>query len=196
MIEHVTVQSKTMLYFAIGYLCQCHIGWMSIGTGRGPFGCVDVDECTLKLHSCHTIPVSKNGFPVISSICTNTMGSYKCACTDGWQGNGRVCDNIDECRVANIDCHFNAKCVDKEGFYECVCDPGQGWTDGQDCLSVIDRVRASLKQAMLVRVNTVLISTNANQIRTTVIITNHVSIFLVVSDANVPKDFQVMCLPR
>ena len=129
MMEHVTVQSKTMLYFSIGYLCQCRIGWMSIGTGRGPFGCVDVDECTLKLHSCHTIPVSKNGFPVISSICTNTMGSYKCACTDGWQGNGRVCDNIDECRVANIDCHFNAKCVDKEGFYECVCDPGQGCAD-------------------------------------------------------------------
>ena len=118
-----------------GYLCTCHNGWMSIGTGRGPYGCVDVDECTLKLHECHSIPKSTHGFIVISSSCTNTMGSYKCACTDGWQGNGRVCENIDECRVANIDCHFNAKCVDKDGFYECECEAGYVGS-GQYCLDV------------------------------------------------------------
>ena len=98
-----------------GYLCKCHNGWMSIGTGRGPFGCIDVDECALKLHECHFVP-PKNGIHIKSSMCTNTMGSYKCACTDGWQGNGRTCDNIDECRVANIDCHFNAECEDKVEF--------------------------------------------------------------------------------
>ena len=108
---------------------------MDIGTARGPYGCIDVDECALKLHKCHKPPRTGLGYDVISSSCTNTIGSYKCACKDGWQGNGRDCENIDECRVANIDCHFNAKCVDKDGFYECECEPGYVGS-GQFCLDI------------------------------------------------------------
>ena len=58
------------------------------------------------------------------STCTNTMGSYKCACKPGFNGNGRQCSQIDECKTARVDCHFDANCVDKIGFYVCECKPG------------------------------------------------------------------------
>ena len=40
----------------------------------------DVDECPLNLDDCHD-----------QANCTNTPGSFSCACNTGWTGNGTSC---------------------------------------------------------------------------------------------------------
>lgn len=42
----------------------------------------DIDECTLRTDNC-----SANG----TSICTNTIGGFTCACAKGYQGDGFNC---------------------------------------------------------------------------------------------------------
>ena len=41
----------------------------------------DVDECTLSNDDCHDV-----------ATCTNTPGSFSCACNIGWTGNGTSCE--------------------------------------------------------------------------------------------------------
>ena len=43
--------------------------------------CVDDDECALGLHHCHPT----------AARCTNTNGSYECACLPGFKGDGFEC---------------------------------------------------------------------------------------------------------
>ena len=40
----------------------------------------DVDECSNNDHSCD-----------VNAVCTNTVGSYACACKAGYSGDGRTC---------------------------------------------------------------------------------------------------------
>lgn len=64
------------------------------------------------------------------SICLNRIGSYECKCLNGYQGDGFVCKDIDECDLANTDsslianCPLNSECINKLGTYECVCSEG------------------------------------------------------------------------
>ena len=48
-------------------------------------GCRDVDECALGIDNCH-----------IRATCTNTPGSFTCACIDGWVGDGVTCNRLCE----------------------------------------------------------------------------------------------------
>ena len=41
----------------------------------------DIDECDTDVHNCH-----------INAWCTNTDGSYYCACNIGYNGNGLICE--------------------------------------------------------------------------------------------------------
>ena len=41
---------------------------------------LDVDECTLGTDNCHT-----------EATCTNTPGSFSCACDGGYSGDGVSC---------------------------------------------------------------------------------------------------------
>ena len=43
---------------------------------------IDVNECTLGLDNCDLDT---------QAICTNTIGSYTCACRTGYSGNGITC---------------------------------------------------------------------------------------------------------
>ena len=77
----------------------------------------DIDECARRIHNCH------DQF----GICTNTIGSFTCACIDKWVGDGVNCYE-NECLTGRHNCHRNANCTDtKEGFY-CTC---QGSTDNK-----------------------------------------------------------------
>lgn len=56
--------------------------------------CINIDEClSSKLNECYN-----------EGICTDTEGSYTCDCPDGYIGDGRDCDDIDECRSGSHDC--------------------------------------------------------------------------------------------
>jgi len=61
-----------------GYTCSCEQGWESaLDTelsdpafpNRGPFMCIDVDECTENTHACSDI-----------EVCVNELGSHRCEC--------------------------------------------------------------------------------------------------------------------
>ncbi|CAK8688435.1 unnamed protein product [Clavelina lepadiformis] len=43
----------------------------------------DVDECSLYTHDCDE-----------NALCTNTVGSFKCVCKEGYTGDGVTCENI------------------------------------------------------------------------------------------------------
>lgn len=82
----------------------------------------DINECSRDLHSCDTE----------KKQCVNTVGSYKCECKAGYQGDGKTCIDIDECASGVHACHKNASCINTEGSYKCSCkNPYTG--DGNTC---------------------------------------------------------------
>jgi len=42
---------------------------------------IDVNECILGTHTCHT-----------EANCINTVGNFTCVCNPGYSGNGFICD--------------------------------------------------------------------------------------------------------
>nr|XP_008105270.1 PREDICTED: signal peptide, CUB and EGF-like domain-containing protein 2 isoform X3 [Anolis carolinensis] len=83
----------------------------------------DVDECGQGIDDCHP-----------DAICQNTPKSYKCICKAGYSGDGKMCEDIDEC-----DNDFNGGCVHEcfniLGNYHCVCYDGFMLArDGHNCL--------------------------------------------------------------
>ncbi|CAB4034966.1 Retrovirus-related Pol poly from type-1 retrotransposable element R2 [Paramuricea clavata] len=81
----------------------------------------NIDECSTGIHNCHN-----------NAQCTNTVGSFKCDCHSGYQGNGTGCEDIDECINDRDDCSLNAICNNQNGTFECVCKDGyQG--NGTQC---------------------------------------------------------------
>ncbi|NXA34388.1 SCUB2 protein, partial [Eudromia elegans] len=83
----------------------------------------DVDECALGLDDCHP-----------DAICQNTLKLYKCTCKVGYTGEGKKCEDIDEC-----DNDFNGGCVHEcfniPGNYRCTCYDGFMLAhDGHNCL--------------------------------------------------------------
>ena len=61
---------------------------------KGQNLCVNINEClSAQLNHCYS-----------GGICTDTEGSYTCDCPDGYVGDGRDCDNIDECQNGSHDC--------------------------------------------------------------------------------------------
>ncbi|MGK3963651.1 FG-GAP-like repeat-containing protein [Sorangium sp. So ce118] len=84
--------------------------------------CTDVDECALGTDNCDA-----------NAACTNTVGSFTCACNAGYEGDGVTCANIDECAASP--CQNGGTCVDGISSYTCVCLPGFG---GASCETDID----------------------------------------------------------
>ncbi|XP_067855894.1 signal peptide, CUB and EGF-like domain-containing protein 1 isoform X3 [Heptranchias perlo] len=103
------------LFFVLLNTCR------SLGTS----GLVDVDECAVGTDDCH-----------IDAICQNTPKSYKCICKPGYKGDGKQCEDIDEC-----DNDYNGGCVHEciniPGNYRCTCYDGFMLAhDGHNCLDV------------------------------------------------------------
>ncbi len=65
--------------------------------------------------------------------CTDIVeGSYECRCKTGYEGDGRNCQNINECEGETNTCSPVATCTDTDGGFTCRCDPGfEG--DGTQC---------------------------------------------------------------
>ncbi|XP_078196592.1 signal peptide, CUB and EGF-like domain-containing protein 2 isoform X6 [Callithrix jacchus] len=95
------------------------------GRGRAVGPLEDVDECAQGLDDCHT-----------DALCQNTPTSYKCSCKPGYQGEGRQCEDIDECgNELNGGCVHD--CLNIPGNYRCTCFDGFMLAhDGHNCLDV------------------------------------------------------------
>ncbi|XP_052271799.1 neurogenic locus notch homolog protein 2-like [Dreissena polymorpha] len=112
--------------------CKCKVGFEGLECKS------DVDEC-------------KKGSPCRNrGPCTNTVGSFRCACLDGWAGDHcenetgspqecmpgwtlpRCTTDIDECSNTSLfSCGTHQRCNNMRGNYTCVCD--KGWI-GLDCM--------------------------------------------------------------
>ena len=51
---------------------------------------LDTNECTEGKHDCD-----------VNAECNNTLGSYKCTCKDGYEGNGTNCTGQSQTKVPN-----------------------------------------------------------------------------------------------
>ncbi|XP_028921851.1 uncharacterized protein LOC103165279 isoform X1 [Ornithorhynchus anatinus] len=97
---------------------QCISGFKAEGQQ-----CVDIDEC-------------KEGMPkkcLPEAGCTNTNGSYRCHCPQGFEGNGLYsCLDQDECTKGIHNCSQDASCLNTLGSYVCICQRGFSG-DGIQC---------------------------------------------------------------
>ncbi|XP_053557332.1 thrombospondin-4 [Bombina bombina] len=91
--------------------------------------CTDVNECEN----------GRNGGCVLNSICTNTMGSFRCGpCKAGYVGDQiRGCKPQKSCRTRDLNpCHPSAQCIEERGGeVTCVCTvgwAGNGYVCGKD----------------------------------------------------------------
>ncbi|XP_041121166.1 latent-transforming growth factor beta-binding protein 2-like isoform X1 [Polyodon spathula] len=87
--------------------------------------CEDINECEDISRSC------------LGGECTNTPGSFICACRQGFKLiGGTVCIDVNECLTLDI-CGSNGECMNSEGSYFCVCSSGYATTaHGVGCQDV------------------------------------------------------------
>ncbi|KAJ8038778.1 IgGFc-binding protein [Holothuria leucospilota] len=93
--------------------CMCYNGYELSPQNNSL--CVDINECDdPMLNMC-------------AQNCNNTIGDYECSCNSGYQlaGNGRQCEDIDEC-VENLDdCDpATSTCINEPGTFRCACNDG------------------------------------------------------------------------
>ncbi|KAK2169520.1 hypothetical protein LSH36_9g12031 [Paralvinella palmiformis] len=78
--------------------------------------CKGLDYCG-KGHDCHQ-----------NATCYNLDTKYTCQCNDGFKGDGKTCQDLDECQSEGGHhghyCHSNTKCINTPGSYKCECLPG------------------------------------------------------------------------
>ena len=82
----------------------------------------DVNECTDRLHNCHS-----------NAHCTNNEGSFMCTCKSGFTGSGTICEDVNECEDPLNNCSAYAICINKEGGYNCKCHENLAG-DGYNCV--------------------------------------------------------------
>uniref|UniRef100_A0A673V1Y8 Signal peptide, CUB and EGF-like domain-containing protein 1 n=1 Tax=Suricata suricatta TaxID=37032 RepID=A0A673V1Y8_SURSU len=71
------------------------------------------------------------------AICQNTPKSFKCLCKPGYKGEGRQCEDIDECENDYYNGGCVHECINIPGNYRCTCFDGFMLAhDGHNCLDV------------------------------------------------------------
>lgn len=88
--------------------CSCFPGFSLMADGRS---CEDINEC-LSARVCQ-----------LNERCLNTAGSYTCqiviTCPPGYQINGDICEDINECEQQSHNCGLSFECVNTEGSFRC-----------------------------------------------------------------------------
>ena len=75
---------------------------------KGEDWCLNINECDFaQLNHCYS-----------DGTCTDTEGSYTCGCPAGFVGDGRDCENIDECENGSHDCDpENGICLGRFSYW-------------------------------------------------------------------------------
>lgn len=120
------------------FRCECVEGYQfsDAGTCTPIESQRPIDYCTAGLHDCD-IPQRAQ--------CIYTQGSsYYCSCLPGFTGDGRACQDVDECQLSR--CHPDAVCYNTPGSFMCQCKPGyQG--DGFRCVpGEVEKTRCQLER--------------------------------------------------
>ncbi|XP_077987821.1 uncharacterized protein LOC144442366 [Glandiceps talaboti] len=75
---------------------------------------------------------------VCSPFANCTIRGDYCTCNDGYEGNGTICTDVDECYNGTDSCSDYAYCTNTEGSYNCSCwfgliGDGYNCTDTDEC---------------------------------------------------------------
>ncbi|XP_059150899.1 signal peptide, CUB and EGF-like domain-containing protein 1 isoform X2 [Physella acuta] len=93
----------------------------SLGEGNTRPLKTKAQDCEQGTHTCHQ-----------DAICVRTRKSYRCKCKPGFNGDGKVCKDEDECLQENGGCVHT--CMNTPGNYTCLCSDGFVLApDGKDC---------------------------------------------------------------
>lgn len=105
------------------YRCSCQPGYQLHTDGHS---CVVIvpsrSPCEDGRHNCAS--------PDVAQCISHGDGSYRCACLQGYTGDGRNCSDVDECNEGR--CHADATCYNTPGSYTCRCRTGYDG-DGFQC---------------------------------------------------------------
>ncbi|KAM8953515.1 nidogen-1 [Pelodytes ibericus] len=119
------------------FRCECIDGYQFLSDGKT---CAPVDlptnHCLTGQHNCDIAERAR---------CIYTGGSsYICACLSGYSGDGRSCEDVDECQSTH--CHADAVCLNTLGSFTCVCRTGyQG--NGVECFpGELEKTKCQLHQ--------------------------------------------------
>lgn len=124
------------------FRCECEDGYRFGTDGQT---CIEVnqpvDACEEGTHNCD-IPERAQ--------CSYTGGSsYICSCLPGFVGDGRVCQDVDECQSGR--CHQDANCHNTQGSFTCQCRPGY-YGDGLHCSPERTKTRCQVHRDSLLGV--------------------------------------------
>ncbi|CAG9536724.1 unnamed protein product [Cercopithifilaria johnstoni] len=72
--------------------CRCTEGYKRGANDT----CMDIDECAMGTHDCHSV-----------ALCNNMPGSFTCICPTGYQGNGRKCSQHHPLHNMSVDCELD-----------------------------------------------------------------------------------------
>eukprot|EP00933_Yihiella_yeosuensis_P011793 TRINITY_DN1194_c0_g2_i3.p1 TRINITY_DN1194_c0_g2~~TRINITY_DN1194_c0_g2_i3.p1 ORF type:complete len:979 (+),score=154.06 TRINITY_DN1194_c0_g2_i3:145-3081(+) len=122
------------------FTCECKIGFAGNGTN-----CTEINECNatemVKLNysslnssidAYRGVQAGVHTCQANTSKCTNTWGSFLCACNAGYSGTGKECEDTNECTEQLDNCTLHSICTNTVGSYTCACKPGFKLANGTD----------------------------------------------------------------
>ena len=139
-LESTTCESQGE---GLGSHCVCKPGTDYVDDDK--LACSDVDECDADTHNCDAQATCTNGNAL-------TGDHFTCTCNSGYEGDGTLCVDTNECNEAN-DCHTEATCTNFDGDYSCACNSGfedsvvpdkrsgHLCTDVDECIRLTDNCR-------------------------------------------------------
>jgi hypothetical protein len=104
------------------FTCGCVPGYRYVTGPIATTRCFDINECTLPVGNVQRANCTA------PSVCQNTPGSFVCnACPLGYEGDGFICRDVNECVRMAQPCFRNGTCVNSPGSWACGACPA-GYT--------------------------------------------------------------------